>query len=164
MLFRSNYIVRLRFASPTDPPEAQIVAGPPHGVLRRALEDFVTSYRLPCQTGEPMSLDVLFHFRIEGGERAFVNDMTLRQFVGLARSVPPARFDFNAMGCPFDLRVTHFQPYKPHGIGQLGEARAERLDFIAWLSQVQLRLDDKTALAVLGSEFTVSVPCGTLDL
>ena len=161
---QGNYLVRLRFASPTDPPEAEIVAGPPHSVLRRALEEFMPGYRLPCQTGEPTSVDLLFMFRIEGGARTVVNDMTLRQFVGLARSVPPARFDFNAMGCPFDLRVTHFQPYKPHDIGQLGEARAERLDFIAWLSQVQLRLDDKTALAVLGSEFTVSVPCGTLDL
>jgi hypothetical protein len=161
---QGSYLVRLRFASPTDPPEAGIVAGPEHRVLRRALLDFLPGYRLPCQQGEPVELDMNFVFRIEGGPRTLLKDMTLRQFVGLARDVPPARFDFHTMGCPFDLRVQHFQPFKPHVVGQLGEARPERLDFVEWLSQVALKLDEPTALAVLGNDFTVSVPCGTLDL
>ncbi len=161
---QGSYLVRMRFASPSGPPEAEIVAGPPHRGLRASLTDFVSGYRLPCQQGEPTSLDVTFHFRLEDGERTVIQDMTLRQFVGMARRVPPARFDFRGMGCPFDLRVRHYQPFSAHVVGQLGEARAERLDFVEWLSQVQLRLDEDTALAVLGRDFTVSVPCGTLDL
>lgn len=161
---QGSFLVRLRFTSPSDPPEADIVAGPKHRALRRALTEFVPGYRLPCHEGEPTSLDLTFVFRLSGDERTVIKDMTLRQFVGLARDVPPARFDFHTMGCPFDLRVQHFQPFKPHVVGQLGEARPERLDFVEWLSQVALKLDEPTALAVLGSDFTVSVPCGTLDL
>lgn len=161
---QGSYLVRLHFASPTDPPAAEIVAGPAHRELRRALEEFMPGYRLPCQQGDPISLDINFVFRLAGGERTVIHDMSLRQFLGLAREVPPARFDLDALGCPFDLRVQHFQPYKPHVVGQLGEARPERLDFVEWLSQVQLRIDEPTALAVLGQDFTVSVPCGTLNL
>lgn len=161
---QGNFLVRLRFASPTEPPVFDIVAGPSHRWLRASLVDFAKGYRLPCHAGAPVSLDVLFTFRIEEGARTLLKDLTLRQFVGLARTAPPGRFDFGTMGCPFDLRVTHFQPYKPHGIGQIGEARAERLDFIEWLSRVELKLDEQTALALLGATFTLSVPCGTLDL
>lgn len=158
-----QYLVRLHFDAPTAPPRAEIVAGPPHRSLRASLDDFVQGYRLPCLTGEPISVDVLFDFKFEDGTRTHLKDLTLRQFVGLARSVPRGRFDFGTMHCPFDLRVTHYQPFKPHVVGQLGEARAERLDFIEWLSLVELKLDEKTALALLGDTFTLSVPCGTLN-
>lgn len=160
---QGNFLVRLRFASPTEPPLFDIVAGPSHRWLRESLVDFAQGYRLPCQTGAPVSLDILFIFNIEDGERTLLKDLTLRQFVGLARKVPPGSFDFHTMGCPFDLRVTHYQPWKPHHIGQLDEARAERLDFIEWLSRVELKLDEEAALALLGTTFTLRVPCGTLN-
>jgi hypothetical protein len=160
---QGNYLVRLRFDSPAAPPQMEIVAGPPDRYLRRALAEFVSGYRLPCQEGAALEIDLIFQFQLEGGSRVLLNDMSLRQFLGAARRVPPGRFDFGTMGCPFDLRVNHLQPYKPHAIGQIGEARADRLDFIEWLSGIALKLDSRTALAVLGDSFTLGVPCGTLD-
>ncbi|MCB1995200.1 MAG: hypothetical protein H6933_17610 [Burkholderiaceae bacterium] len=159
-----NYLVRLHFDAPTTPPRTEIVAGPRHSSLRASLNDFMPGYRLPCLTGAPVSVDLLFKFRIEEGARTMLKDLNLRQFVGAARTVPPGRFDFGTMGCPFDLRVSHFQPWKPHVVEQLGEARADRLDFIEWLSRVELKVDEKTVLALLGDTFTLSVPCGTLNL
>ncbi|RVT52454.1 hypothetical protein [Rubrivivax albus] len=161
---QGSFLVRLRFATAVDAPDMQIVAGPRSSALRRALADFVPGYRLPCHAGEgPVSLDFLFVFRLQDTRRVVLEDMTLTRFLGAAREVPPARFDTGAMGCPFDLRVQHFQPFKPHVVGQLGEARPERLDLIEWLSRIELKVERPTALALLGEEFTLSVPCGTLN-
>lgn len=161
---QGNFLVRLRFTGPNEPPEPEFVAGPKHRWFRESVATFVAGFRLPCHEGAPASLDLLFHFQIDGGPRTRLKDMTLRQFVGLARTTPPARFDLRTMGCPFDLQVLHRQPFAAHRVGQLGEARAERADFIAWMSQVQFNLDESTALEVLGDTFTVHVPCATLDL
>jgi hypothetical protein len=160
---QGNFLVRLRFDSPAAPPQMKIVAGPPDRRLRQALADFVPGYRLPCLVGADFEIDIIYMFAIEGGPRVLLEDMSLREFLGAAREVPAGRFDFATMGCPFDLRVTHQQPFKPHAIGQLGEARAGRLDFIEWLSGIELKLNRQTALAVLGDSFTLGVPCGTLD-
>jgi hypothetical protein len=161
---QGNFLLRLRFAEPAAAPQATVVAGPKSTRLRASLEAFVPGYRLPCLRGEPMELDVAFIFRIEGGARTVINDLGLRRLVQAAEFAPPARFDFGSMGCPFDVRLTHYQPFKPHVVAQLGEAREERRDFIHWLSQVRLRLDKDQPLELLGQSFTVSVPCGSLDL
>jgi hypothetical protein len=161
---QGSFLVRLRFADPGAPPEADIVAGPRHRGLRRAVEEFLPGFRLPCQRGEPKTVLVTFHFRLEGGPRAQLRDMSLQQFLGLADSPPPARFDFNQMACPFDLRVTHYQPYATHTVAQIGDSRPERGEFARWLSRIKLRLTENQTLDLLGTHFTLSVPCGRLDL
>lgn len=159
-----RFLVRLRFPSPSAPPEVKFVAGPDHRSLRKAITDFTPGYRLPCQSGAPVELDIVFVFHIDGGARTVLRDMPLKTFLRAARSLPPARFDFGAMGCPFDLRVSYFQPFKPSKVGQLDTAREERLDFMAWLRGIELKVDEDTALDLMGDTFTLSVPCGTLDL
>jgi hypothetical protein len=162
---QGNFLVRLRFDDPTAPPAATFVAGRESGTLRRSLAAFLPGYRLPCLRGAPVALDVVFKFRLEGGDRVVINDMSLTRLVSAAKTMPlPARFDFNRMGCPFDVRVDYYQPYKDNITHSVGEARPERREFLAWLAGVQLRLADDQQLRVLGDRFTVSVPCATMDL
>jgi hypothetical protein len=160
-----NYLVRMRFTDPAAAPESRIVAGPSHGALRRALNGFVEGYRLPCMGAVPVELDLLYHFRIEGYPRTVLKDMRLTQMLGSAARMPlPVSFDFNTMGCPFDLRITHLQPHARHVVAQLEPAHPARRTFIDWLSQVELKLSAQQSLQVLGDTFTVSVPCAKLDL
>ncbi|MDH4050365.1 MAG: hypothetical protein OEU93_02230 [Rubrivivax sp.] len=60
--------------------------------------------------------------------------------------------------------MTYFQPFQRNTVEQVGEARAERRDFLAWLSKIPLRLASRGQLDVLGDQFTVSVPCAKLNL
>lgn len=161
---QGNFLVRLRFSDAAAAPVHEIVAGPRLPRLRHALAEFMPGYRLPCLRGEPKEADILFKFRIDGGERIVIPDVTLRSLVQGAEFTPPARFDFATMDCPFDVRVTHYQPFKPHVVGQLGAALESRRDFLHWLSQVRLRMSSEQQLALLGDTFTVSVPCGRLVL
>ena len=160
-----NYLVRMRFMDAASAPEADILAGPMHPPLRQALKGFVESYRLPCLEQGPLALELVYVFRIEGNPRTVLNDMSLTRFLGAAAKMPlPASFDFNTMGCPFDLRVMHRQPHARHVVQQLEPAHPGRRTFIDWLSRVELKLSAQQSLQVLGDTFTLSVPCAKLEL
>lgn len=162
---QGNILVRLRFDSPTQPPQATFLATGRDPVLKAEVEDWVQGYRLPCMGRAPIDLEMVFRFHLEGGPRTNIRDMALRQFVMSARDVPrPAYFDFTAMGCPFDLRVSYRQPYARNGLFELDNSVPERQPFLDWLSQLALRLPEKTQQQVLGDTFTLSVPCGKLDI
>jgi hypothetical protein len=97
---QGNFLVRLRFDSPTRPPQRQIVAGPKNHALRREIEQFVQSYRLPCMSAEPMELDQIYKFMFYGGRRTVINDMPLVTYLRSAEHVPkPVHFDLDRLGC-----------------------------------------------------------------
>ena len=162
---QGSFLVRLRFTSPSSAPELSFLAEPSFGgALKASVEEFVQGYRLPCLRGEPKTMQLAFVFRVEGGDRTFLQDMPLLQFLRSARTLPPAQFDFGSMGCPFDLQVTHFQPFAVNVVSQIGESRPERSDFMRWIARIPLRLTDNQAQELLATDFTLSVPCGRLDL
>lgn len=158
-------LVRMRFDSPTQPPALSFLTEPVEVLFKRELASYLSHRRLPCQQGVPVDVDMLFDFRLEGGPRTVIRDLDLVRLVGSARSVPrPANFDTRTLGCPFDLRVQYRQPFAPNVVSQLETHRPERAEFQEWLSRVELKLDEATALRVLGDTFTLSVPCTTITL
>jgi len=162
---QGSFLVRLRFTSPTSAPELSFLAEPSFGgALKASVEEFVQGYRLPCLRGDPKTMQLGFVFRIEGGGRTFLKDLPLLQYLRSARSLPPAQFDFGSMGCPFDLQITHYQPFAAHAVRQVGDVRPERSDFMRWIARIPLRLTDNQAQELLATDFTLSVPCGRLDL
>jgi hypothetical protein len=161
---QGSFLVQLRFDSPTAAPEVVFLAGPRAPHLRASVQAFVAGYRLPCLQGEPKSLNQAYVFKIERDTRRYLNDMQLMDFLRMARELPPARFDFDTMGCPFDLRISHYQPFAVHDVRQVGESRTERSDFLRWIARIQLRLTDNQAQDLLATDFNLSVPCGRLDL
>lgn len=159
------YLVRLNFSSPTTPPEPTILFGPKHASLRAGLQEFIAGYRLPCMGAAPFSTIIEFIFRIEGGERFVMRDMTLQRLLGTAmRYTRPVTFDLNAMGCPFDVRMRIMQPYLANSVAQVGERRTEREPLLRWLSEMHFNISADSKLNVIGKPFTVSVPCGKVVL
>jgi hypothetical protein len=160
---QGNFYVRLTFASATAAPEVTIVDGPRDFALRDSIMRFSAGFRLPCLTDGPVNLARVFSFRLEGGDRKFVKDLTLQQFLGAVTALPqPVYFDTSKMGCPFDVRVSHMQPYLPNWVGEVDSANPERRAFLEWLASLQLRVTPPHR--ILGDIFTVSVPCVIVDL
>lgn len=69
--------------------------------MRRAVNDFVAGYRLPCLKGGPAGFSVVFDSRIQDGDRTVIKDLPLLEFLRAADSMQrPASLDLTAMGCP----------------------------------------------------------------
>lgn len=162
---QGHYLTRLTFSSPTAPPELTFLFGPRHGPLRASLRQFVAGYRLPCMDGAPVNSAFEFVFQIDGGTRSVMRDMTLQQLLNAAtRYTQPVVFDLDAMGCPFDVRMRILQPYLNNGVAQVGERQAAREPLLRWLSEMHFRIAADKLEGVIGKPFTVSVPCGKVDL
>lgn len=162
---QGRFLVELLFADPTAAPAAKFLAGAPTGVLRDSIEAFLPGYRLPCLRGAPLKMHLVYAFQIDGGERTLIRNLQLTQLLGAAEAMPlPASFDFNTMGCPFDVRIDYFQPFLKNWARSLAEARPERSAFLAWLGELRLRLNEHQQREVVGQDFVVSVPCAKLNL
>lgn len=156
--------LQLSFDGPEANPGIQVHAAS-HARLQAAALRHAQRMRMPCHPGgEAVATDVIYQFSLHRGARTLLKDAGIDALLrAAAEPVQPAFFDFNTMGCPFDLRLTYQQPYRPNQVGQLDSDQAERRPFLAWLAGLRLKLDDKTNTAVLGETMTVHVPCGTLD-
>jgi hypothetical protein len=162
---QGNVLLRLTFTAPDQAPKLQTLARPGEGHFLDAAREFASGFRLPCLADAELSMDMLFHFRMEGAPRKFLKDMSLPQFVRAAKSYPtPAYFDLATMDCPFDVRLDYRRPYTASKVGQLDTVNPARQPFLEWLTQITLALPESTNIALLGAEFTLHVPCGKVDL
>ena len=159
------YLLKLTFSSPTAPPALAFLYGPDHTLLRESLREFAAGYRLPCIDAAPVNGVIEFTFQIDGGTRSVMRDMTLQQLLNAAtRYTQPVVFDLDAMGCPFDVRMRILQPYLSNAVAQVGERQAAREPLLRWLSEMHFKIAADKLEGVIGKPFTVSVPCGKVDL
>lgn len=159
-----NVYVRLRFTRPDAPPEVAVLASN-HRKLEASMRSYAEDLRLPCMTAEPVAWNVMYHYRLEGGRRTVLKDLPLTDLLRSAKQpLPPAYFDFTTMGCPFDVRLTYFQPHSRNQVGQLDNVHPARQPLFDWMAGLALNLSEQQNTAVLGDSMTVSVPCGKLDL
>lgn len=160
-------MLRLRFVAPDAPPQIQQFRHSWNRHLSDAAASWAEDLRMPCHQGGPVEAMWTFVFRLDGGDLRLstLKDMPLTTFLGAVKGLDQlkARHDFNAMGCPFDVRLTYLRPHLPNEVGEVGEPRPGRADFLAWLSTLTLDLPDKAESQVLGSQATISVPCGRLQ-
>lgn len=164
---QGTFLVRLRFAGATAEPEAVFLDADRSPRLRGAVTDFVKGYRLPCMDAEPVELDVLFSFLIQGGARTRLKDSTLRGFLGdvdPSTLSMPVYFDLDSMACPFDVRLRYQRPHAKNEVLEVDNSNPARQPLLDWLSQMSLRLPADTNRRVLGETMTVSIPCGKIDL
>jgi len=165
-------IVRLTFTAPDAPPDVQMLfdSGPP--AWTAAILASIATYRLPCVTafGGPYVGEQIFEFMgyntAERAPRGQRTGITLDQFVSLLKRPRdrPVRFDFAAMGCPFQLTFRLFQPYMLNKVSEAGEANDTRQELIRWMRGVAFNITDNNLRGVMGEPTLVSVPCGVLDL
>lgn len=162
----TRILVRLTFQSPDKAPELEWLAAPEgRKSMRNLIQEDASNLRIPCMKGAPIVATRLYHFMLEGASRKVLKDMTLRTLVGAAKAVPrPAYFDFGTMNCPFDVRLTYYQPYSANRVSEFDTSLPARKPLLAWLSQVKLNLTEKANLAVVGEDTIISIPCGHLDI
>ncbi len=162
---QGKFYVEMTFSAPDKAPDVEWLVTADSKALRRSVEDYLGELRMPCQDGEPVRSRMMFNFKLIDGDRTFFRDLTLIQFVSIAKDLPtPVYFDLNTMGCPFDLRVQYMRPQEKNDVSELETSNPARKAFIDWLSSITLNLSNDQLSKVFGDSFTLSVPCGNVNL
>lgn len=167
-----NYFVELRFDKPDRAPEIKWLAEAKDELLKASVADFLAGLRMPCLVGTPVSTRFLYKFKLlndpwEEVDEApkLIPDMKLINFLRSANELrKPVSFNFELMSCPFNLRIEYRRPYVPSIVTEPDDSNSERKPFMDWLSLISLKLTTDESNLVLGSTFTLSIPCGTLNL
>lgn len=159
-------LARLRFSGPAEPPKVRYLAEVGGKEFREALDTHLAGQRLPCfKPGEdPIDIDVFYIYTMEGSSQVSFKDMTLRNLLGIIKTPAPISADFNGMGCPFDVRIRYLQPHAPNRIVEIETTNPARKPLIEWLRTVQLNVARDINDKVFADRFTVSIPCGRMDL
>ncbi len=159
-------VLKLEYHDALSQPRVAVLERAGSATLAAAARLHAEGYRMPCHEGTPVEVVHYYTYQLEGDARVVLTDMSLTTFLrgtkGIARTV--AYFDFNSMGCPFDVRITLHRPYSPNLVAEVESRHPERRFFLDWLRRQELNLDAAALNAVLGQDFTLSVPCTILDL
>jgi hypothetical protein len=160
-----NLVVRLRFVDPALAPQVVFLAPPKVNSLRQSVVHYADGLRMPCLVNGPNEVDTLYKFSLLGSARTVLRDMGLSQFIGGSKDYQrPAKFDFNTMGCPFDVRLTYLRPYMPNKVREIETGNPARKPLLEWLGGMTFNFDESTNRKVLGDSMNLTIPCGTLDL
>jgi len=155
-----TFYYKVTFIAADQPPTLEWIAAAEDNVLQASIERFASGLRLPCLTKGPVSRKILYSFQRDSGSRVYLKDMTLKQLVDVARPISkPAKFDFNTMDCPFDVRMTYMQPFDSNDVREYENVVPSRRPLIDWLSKITLIITDKESIRVIGNVFTIKVPC-----
>jgi hypothetical protein len=164
---QGTVVLRAVFSDAQSAPAIEVLDKGDGAWLGDSASEFARDYRLPCHDGAgPVSTLQFYLFRIEGGARVALKDVSFLSLLGLFKGMREANvyFDFNTMGCPFDLRFAPQQPVLPNAVGEIGNSDPERRFFLDWLTRQQLDLSKQQLNALLGQESVVTVPCTVLNL
>lgn len=160
-------VVQLEFNDATAPPKVSVLDEGGSSSFAEASREHALGYRMPCHDGQGAAgLLQLYLFKVEGGSRVILKDVSFPTLAGLFRGIRSTNvyFDFNAMGCPFEVLFRPLQPHAPNDVGVVGDVNPERRFFLDWLSRQQLDLPARQLNALFGQEARVSVPCIVLNL
>jgi hypothetical protein len=160
--------VEMSFFNAHDPPKLTIHARRASRELLPAVRDWVEAFRMPCHAGEPVVAWRTLIFRFEGDTRyGFKNkQLKLLEFLGGIRDIENKRadFDFDTMGCPFDVRLQYLQPKLRNVVTQVSVPMLSRQPLLHWLAAAELKLDELSQDAVFADTLLLTVPCGHLKL
>lgn len=163
-------VLRIEFISATAPPLVKVLFNGGRPNFADAATVSVQKYRLPCLKPEWLPVvatqDFVFIYGAAEDSNRPEPVFPLAKFVSAIRDVrdQKVRFDFNTMGCPFELKFKPYQPYASNVVGQVGDDDPNRRDLIEWLKAVTLDIPDKLMRTAIGRVITVTVPCTVLDL
>ena len=159
-------VLKLAFLGPDLPPRITAYSNRRNEPLVRSAQLWAEGLRMPCHEGQWVEALWTFVYRIESTAVSSLRDADLRTFLGAVKGIREAKasFDFNDMGCPFEVRMRYLRPHMPNEIGQLDPPRAERRPFLEWLSGLELDLPEHRAWEFMGDTMTIAVPCARLEL
>lgn len=155
---------------PEDAPVVTLTHSDASSAFTDGVLDFLKAHRMPCRKAgdKAQSFDHRFLRYPAGGRpsRFTQEQMTLADFLPNVQGIEQAKlyFDFNGMGCPFDVRWSLMQPTLPNGVHVSGKPNANRSEFLAWLRGVQLKMEPRRVKDLMGEGFKIQVQCGVLNL
>lgn len=160
-------VLRMQFRGPTEPPTQTILYQSEERSFGSEVERYARWIRLPCLKEEQsVSAVQVFSFRMDDAADYTLKDLGLGQFVSALDKLDQqhVQFDFNAMGCPFEVRLRLYQPAMENSVGEVEHSDPRRAEFLKWLGGVSLKLPRKALEQVLGDSMNITVPCTQLDL
>ncbi len=164
----ATVIVEAKFVDPGKGPSTRVVYQNGPRAIVNHVREHVERYRMPCLVASegPLVATQRFRFKYEDNASYRLKDMHLTQFLQNVENLQlqKVRFDFNTMGCPFELEFQPYQPYARNRIGELESANPNRREFIEWLVLLKMDLPAKVVPHVIGEEMRIAVPCMVIDL
>ncbi len=154
----------MRFTKADQAPEVTVSGTPGQSDLNNSVLTYAEGLRIPCLGNEPYTTTIHYVFTFNDSGRFTLKNSTLAEFLKFAKAdTKSAKFDFNTMSCPFDVKLTYRRPYVGNSVDQLDNYDGARKPFLDWLKDLELQFDNKTREKVIGSNVVLSVPCGQLE-
>jgi hypothetical protein len=162
---QGRVLALMRFVAADQAPQVKVVGASNSNVLELTIEDWARGYRMPCHSGAPVDSRILFTFFLYGEAYGF-KDTTMMQFLVSIKGIFDQRvaFDFNTMGCPFDVKLQYLQPHVPNEVGSVGSTHPARREFLEWLTRAELKLKQSAADSLFGDTVTLTIPCTKINL
>ena len=163
---QGRMLVEMRFVNADGPPEITLLARPASRDFLASVNQWAQQFRMPCHAGLPVPARWTLVYRFEGDQRYGFKKLRLVDFLGSIRGIEAMRvnFDFNTMGCPFELRLQYLQPQRRNEVVQINEPNPARQPFLDWMAGAELKIGDKDQDAVFGDRLVLEVPCGQFNL
>ncbi|WP_457333216.1 hypothetical protein [Rhizobacter sp. P5_C2] len=160
-------LLRMKFRGPTEPPAVSVLYRDAAPTFVAAATRWASGVRMPClREDQVVTTAQSFRFQWDDDNGLVFKDLGLQQLMRVIDKLDEHHvfFDFNTMGCPFNVRLQLYQPAMENRVGEIGTSDPRRAAFLEWMSRISLKLPAKALSQVLGSSMTVSVPCTQLDL
>ena len=159
-------IAKLRFTEPGSAPVAEVYGLRGNDRLKRSASQWVDALRMPCLTGEAVTVMHVYAFRFEGDPMYGFKNLELRQLLPVVVGIREQRLsiDTTTMGCPFDLKFRYHRPFLRNSVAEVGDSNPARGPLMDWLETVALDLPRANLHAVFGDEANLTVSCLKIDL
>lgn len=163
---QGRILLEMLYTNADGPPVITLHARPSTREFHEPLVKWAQQFRMPCYAGRPVHTNLLMIFLDGVGQRFGFKNVRLLEFLGSIRGIEEMRidFDFNTMGCPFELRLQYLQPSRANWVVQVNEPLSARQPFVDWLAAAELKLSERQQDAVFGDTLVLTVPCGKFDL
>jgi hypothetical protein len=162
---QGRVLARARFTDGISAPTVEVFARPDADGLAEEIRDWTKDLRLPCHTGGPLTFTIVYQFLMEGSRYGF-KELTFREFVANVKGIrqQALQLDTTAMGCPFDVRLSYFQPLLPNDVGEVGPRHPARRPLLEWLAKSELDVGRRSADSIFAADLKLTVPCMKIDL
>jgi hypothetical protein len=156
----------LRFTSADGPPSVELLHRPSAKVFDAAILDWAAGLRMPCHPGGTVTVSQTYNFRFEGDHAFGFKALTLTQLLASGKGMRKRELalDTTAMGCPFQLKLTYYQPLRRNDIGEVGQPNPERRPLLELLAGLELDLNEELNDSVYADTAEVDVPCVKINL
>lgn len=162
---QGRVFARLRFVAPDRPPEVELLHRPRMHRLAYAVGQWLEDRRMPCHAGGSINAEVEFIFSL-GSDVFGFKALDLLSVIRATEGLETQALSINTadMGCPFELKLRYLKPWAPNLVGQVGAYDPAREPLMRWLSEVTLKLPDRTLDLIYADTADVAVPCIDLQL